>query len=173
MSEDLVSIQRRYTIQSVDAVSFLPGHTSAGEQAILGIPGSFLVAAFFGTQGDFLRHESRHLPQCSAGLAMLSGEDRKSLRKQLWAMLGAWKVELGLTPGTIVVSRFSIPEVGVELADLPDYLQDHLEHPDREPDEDLRRELAKSVIEWRRLGRFVLRWGNEYWLNSAGEVTDT
>ena len=42
-----------------------------------------------------------------------------------------------------------------------------------EPDEDERQQTWDAIREWEADGSFVLYWGNDLWVNGAGEVTSS
>jgi len=172
-SDSQTWLLNRYLIQNQDAVSFVTGRTPAGEQAILGVPGPYVAGLFFDVKGDFLRCDSRQPPLGHAAPLNQSGKVRGALLTQLWGMLNEWKTELELIPGTIAVSKFSVPQFGVWIADFPQYLQEYFDKRDSESDQVVRAELDNEVAEWQRSRKFVLQWGNEYWMNRNGEVTDT
>src|SRR5262249_50543972 len=153
--------------------NFIAGQTRRGEQVIMGIPGPYAVAAFFDPQGAFLRHEVRQVGGSTRLDALRPGKVPREERTRLWELLNSWKSELGFTPGTVSVFSFALPNLGIGIYPLPQYLRDALDDSLPEPDEQYRNECLSDVEEWRRLGRFVVRWGNEYWMNSSGEVTDT
>jgi hypothetical protein len=167
------SVAPRYTIQHTDTVNFSAGRTEDGKQVILGVPGSFLAAVFFDAQGNFLRCETRKPHLALPVATQQAHKPGGDLLAQLWASLDTWKSEIGFSPSTIVVSCFSVSDLGLGITELPHYLQDLLDHPSSEPDETLRQEYFAEIAEWHRQNKFVLRWGNEYWMNSSGEVTDT
>jgi hypothetical protein len=162
-----------YPIQNADAVSFVTGRTITGEQAILGVPGPFIAAVFFDSEGNYLRYEIR---RPSTSLLLPGPQGRKAPREllpHLWKMLDTWKTEIGYTPATITVASFFLPDLEVGIAKLPPHLHGYSEDPLSEPDKNLRGQLAEELAEWQRQQRFVLCWGNDYWMNRAGEVTDT
>jgi hypothetical protein len=87
--------------------------------------------------------------------------------------LRAWQESLGFSPSTVRVRRFSIPGHGLGIEDLTGFDEDLLEDPESEPDQQERAEQLPSIREWVESGSFVLRWGNELWLDARGEVTSS
>jgi hypothetical protein len=139
----------------------------------MGVPGRYVAAAFFSDQGDLLRHEARQLAGTELSDTLRPGAVRGQERDQLWALLDAWKTEIGFTPQDVVITRFAVPQLGLGLSDLPQYLQEALDRVSPEPDEQYHQECLSDIEDWQRLGKFVLKWGSEYWMNSSGDVTDT
>jgi hypothetical protein len=173
MKNNSTKPSKKYLIRPAEAVSFVTGRTAAEEQVVLGVPGPYVAGVFFNAEGQLLRHDLRHPAlQHSPPLAH-PGKVRGALLVHLWDMLDEWKAELRLIPNPIRVWQFSVPELGIWIADLPQYLQDYSDTRDSEIDEAVRSELDNQLVEWQQLNKFVLRCGNEYWMNSKGEVTDT
>lgn len=165
---------RRYLIQHPDAVSFITSHADSKEQVIMGVPGPLLLAAFFDSEGQLLRHEVRTI---SVG-SMSPGQEhprkvRGELQKKLWDALETWKAEIHFTPSTVHVLPFYLAEYDVGINELPHHLRDYLEAPSGETDEIDRQAFEEEIAEWRSLGKFEFCWGNDYWLDSSGVVTDT
>jgi hypothetical protein len=139
----------------------------------MGVPGPYVAAAFFGPKGALLRYEARQASGNAAPNALRPGKVRGEELSQLWRLLDSWKSELGFTPGTVTVTQFDMPHLGLGIHRLPRYLQEALDGLPPEPDEQYRHECLSDIEEWRRLDKFVVQWGNEYWMNRSGEVTDT
>ncbi len=82
--------------------------------------------------------------------------------------------EFGFTPGLIRVREFHLPEEMLAVYRFPELFQDFLKNPiDPTIDEELRQSLPGRIDLWQKEERFVLQWGNVFWLNSKGEVTDS
>ena len=73
------------------------------------------------------------------------------------------------TPGTISVKPFFLTECSIGIRDLPDHLQEFLDHPEN-ADEEERRYYPEEVKEWRERGSFVLWWNEDYFLSKEGEL---
>lgn len=162
-----------YLVQSPNAVNFVTGRTRNGEQGLMGVPGHYVAAAFFDDQGVLLRHEVRQLPGTNPSEVLRPGGVRGQERDRLWELLDAWKSEIGFSPQDVAITKFVVPQLGLGLSDLPQYLQEALDGSQPEPDEEYHQECLSDIEVWRRLGKFVVKWGSEYWMNSSGEVTDT
>ncbi len=162
--------RRRYTIQSSDCVNFVTGVNRQGDQVIMGIPGPCALAAFFDEHGEFVRYETRVLPGPSRPLV---GRPSDETIAKLWTLLDSWKSEIGLREGTISIFAFRIDALDVRIGDLPDYLNGLFTDPSVAHTDKSGAEYAEDIQEWRREGRFVLRWGNEYWLDRFGAVIAT
>jgi hypothetical protein len=147
--------QRLYPLQA-DQGYFDAGVTRDGRQALMAAFYPMTFAIFFAADGSFLEYVER--PN--------DGEPNEpELRR--------WQAELGFTPQTIRVEKFSIDDQGLGIADLPGFYEDLLEDPDSEPDEAERAERLKSIQEWIEDGAFVLYWGNDLWVDGTGEVTSS
>jgi hypothetical protein len=164
---------KKYIIQYSDDVNFVTGLTRNGEQVIMGIPDLCVAAAFFDAQGKHLRHETRRLTNALPPSSLNPHNALRDLIPQLWALVDAWKLEVGFMPSAISVFKFSLPDLELGIDDLPKYLQDIVDDPSSELDEQHRQECLSEIEEWRRLGKFAVCWGNEYWMSSTGAVTDT
>ena len=54
---------------------------------------------------------------------------------------------------------------------LPQYYRELLENPNSPTfDDEERQALPGWIQQWHESGQFVLEWGNDYWLDSTGEV---
>jgi hypothetical protein len=164
---------KRYPIQSPDAVNFVTGRTKDGQQVIMGVPGPYVLAAFFDAQGNLVRYEVRALRDRDSRPALRLGKPREPDVAELWALVDAWQREIGFTASSVSISKFDVSDLGIGLFDLPRYLQDVLENPSSIPDEQYRNDCFSDLQDWRRDGTFVLYWGNEYWMTSSGEVFAT
>ena len=69
------------------------------------------------------------------------------------------------------MSQFFIPELGIGIEDYPDHFGEILDDPDSSDDE--KADVRDSMETWDADGQFVLNWGNDYWLESTGEVVSS
>jgi hypothetical protein len=146
---------RLYPLQAGEGY-FDAGVTSDGRQALMAAFYPMTFAIFFAGDGTFLEYVER--PN--------EGEPNEpELRR--------WQTELGFTPQTIRVEKFSIDEQGLGIADLTSFAEELLDDPDSEPDEAERAERLKSIRAWIEEGSFVLYWGNDLWLDGTGHVTSS
>jgi hypothetical protein len=82
--------------------------------------------------------------------------------------------EFGFTPDVIHIREFRLPQDELAVYRLPEFYQEFLNDPNGPDfDEDLRQYLPGQIDRWRTEGRFVLQWGNDFWLNKHGDVTDS
>jgi hypothetical protein len=146
---------RRYLLQAGEGY-FDAGVTRDGRQALMAAFYPMTFAIFFAGDGTFLEYVER--PN--------EGEPNEpELRR--------WQTELGFTPQTIRIEKFSIDEQGLGIADLTGFQEELLDDPDSEPDEAERAERLKSIRTWIEEGSFVLYWGNDLWLDGTGHVTSS
>ena len=146
---------RRYLLQAGEGY-FDAGVTRDGRQALMAAFYPMTFAIFFASDGTFLEYVER--PN--------EGEPNEpELRR--------WQTELGFTPQTIRIEKFSIDEQGLGIADLTGFDEELLDDPDSEPDEAERAERLKSIRAWIEGGSFVLYWGNDLWLDGTGHVTSS
>jgi len=160
--------QRLYPIQPNENLPFSPGVDALRRRVLIGILDDYPICLWFSTHGTFLRHQvGDHgtvapdeplLPRTSGQAALDSVE--------------TWKQAIGFHPQTIHISQFEIAAHPLSLYDLPQdyatYLLHLYHHRDQQPDP----HLLQVIANWQTEGRFVLCWGNEYWMNVDGEVTD-
>jgi hypothetical protein len=166
-----------YTIQHNECCNFVVGVSDGDEQVLMGVAPGHVVAVFFDKTGRFLRTEDRPV-QYERKPGSTQQQQREERIKAAWQMVDAWKAELGLVQGEIRVGHFALPEwgdwgAGVGLFDLPQFMQDLLDDPSSEHDEQYRQEVLDGIEYFRRNGKYVLRWGTEYWMSKGGEITDT
>lgn len=135
---------------------FDAGVTRDGRQALMAAFYPMTFAIFFAADGTFLEYVERPTQ---------GKPDEPELRR--------WQAELGFTPQTIRVEKFSVDEQGLGIEDLTSSQEELLDDPDSEPDEDERAERLKSLRTWLEEGSFVLYWGNDLWLDGAGHVTSS
>lgn len=76
---------------------------------------------------------------------------------------------LPVTPGTISVKPFFLPELWLGIRDLPDHYQEFLDHPENANEEE-RHYYPEEISNWRECGNFVLWWNEDYYLNEDGEL---
>ena len=78
---------------------------------------------------------------------------------------------MGLRPATIKVRKFFArkPYVGIE--DYPAHFGEILSDPEAAEEE--KDDVRDPMGLWDQDGQFVLQWGNDYWLDDAGEVVSS
>jgi hypothetical protein len=91
--------------------------------------------------------------------------------ERIATLLNAWQKEIGFRPATITVKKFFSVEHYIGIEDYPSHFAEILSDP--EATEDERIDVRDSMTLWDRDGQFVLLWGNDYWLNSSGDVVSS
>jgi hypothetical protein len=160
-----------FPVRSCPGHSFYAGHLLGSRQAlvvrcVLG----YIVVGVFDQGGKLLKTFRKELPSSLLFPGHMpgyfdvdEGEFLEYLRK-----------EFGFTPGLIRVREFRLPEEKLAVYRLPDFYQEFLKDPQALAfDDELRQYLPGQIQRWRDEGRFVLQWGNDFWLDSNGEVTDS
>src|SRR5207253_1373867 len=104
--------------------------------------------------GNLLTHELRPLPaqpdrHPTTGLALSTPEFEAAVA----VAMSAWKAALGFRPAPINVRRFSVPELGIGIEDLPGDLEDFLKAPEMEAGSD-QEEMLESLRDWDESGSF-------------------
>ena len=153
--DDDDEVGRLYPLQAGEGY-FDAGVTRDGRQALMAAFYPMTFAIFFASDGTFLEYV-----------------ERPNEGKPNEPELRRWQTELGFTPQTIRVEKFSIDEQGLAIADLTTFDEELLDDPDSEPDEDERAERMKTLRAWIDEGSFVLYWGNDLWLDNKGHVTSS
>jgi hypothetical protein len=157
--------------------NFAPGVSTKGEQVLMGVVPGHTVAIFFDQSGRFLRDEVRSISVAHAlGSSQAAQVDLQEQAE--WRLLATWKMEIGLLPMEIRITKFHLPKwdnwgAGLGLFDLPQFMQGCADDPFSEKDEQFRRQLLDDIEWFRSNGKYVLCWGTEYWMSKDGEVTDT
>jgi hypothetical protein len=146
---------RLYPLQAGEGY-FDAGVTRDGRQALMAAFYPMTFAIFFASDGRFLEYV-----------------ERPNEGKPNEPELRSWQAELGFTPRTIRIEKFSIDKQGLGIEDLPGFYEELLDDPDSEPDEAERAERLKSIREWIDEGSFVLYWGNDLWVDNTGHVTSS
>lgn len=166
--------RRLYSIRP-DSGYFDVGVTDDGRQVLMGPWLPDLVAVFFDASGNLVGRESRRPGFLHNRGVVVDGSPVEGSVESLdvndprtLASIAAWQGELGFQPATIRVRRFHLDNLGVGIADHPDHLVEILSAP-RASDAD-KENARDSLRSWDADGQFVLRWGEEFWLDDAGEV---
>ncbi len=167
----MVSADGPFPIQTCLSHGFYAGQLPAGRQALVArcVHGYIVVAVFDGG-GTLLKTVRRDLPSRLLFPGHMPGYyevDEGEFHDYL-------KQEFGFAPGLIQVREFHLPEELLAVYRFPEFYQDFLKDPnDPTFDDELRNYLPGAIERWREEGRFVLQWGNDYWLDKKGEVTDS
>jgi hypothetical protein len=156
-----------FPIRSAPGRYFYAGHLPKQRQALIGcgICGPLTVAIFDagGSLTQVIHHELPSpsvIPDSKPVHARNEEEFYKCLHR-----------EFGFSPGLIRIKEFHIPEEMFAVYHLPQHLQKFLENPNDPIFDDEDHEALPGMIrEWNEWGQFVLEWGNDFWLDSTGEV---
>ena len=155
--------KRRYRIQTHDSYGFYAGTTPDGRQVLMGLLCPNLVAFTFDADGTLLGTDERPVPFFQGVRPPYDIYDQR-----LPPLIEAWQREMSFQPATITVTRFFNLPLYVGIMRYPSHFEEILLDP--EEDEDEKDEIRESQRSWDAEGMFVLQWGNDYWLNAAGEV---
>jgi hypothetical protein len=160
-----------FPIRSSPGDYFYAGHLPADRQALIArCVYGYIIMLVFDQSGTLLNTFWQDLPSS----LLLDG-----------TMPGYYEVEeaefndylrraFGFTLGLIHVREFHIPKEMLAVYRLPKFYQEFLDDPNGPTfDDELRQSLPDLIKRWREEGRFVLEWGNDFWLDSNGEVTDS
>lgn len=151
----------RYPIQGY-GTDFHAGVVADKRQAIMGLLCPNVVAVFFDPLGDFLEAQQRRLP------FMGSKGPYDIYDARVGQHLRSWQEALGFRPRVVRVRRFSLPEWGVGIDDLPTHYLEFLENPDEFPEIDV-----EMIRAWQEAGQFVFWWAKDYWMDRSGRVEST
>jgi hypothetical protein len=157
--------QRLYAVQGYGD-DFHTGTVGDGRQVIMGLLCPNLVAVFFDSSGNFLETQKRALP------FMRPKGPYDIYDKRIGPQLRCWQKEIGFRPGTVKVRRFSLPEEGVGIDDLPGHFQEFVDERSQfiESDGEDYREMIRA---WQDAGNFVFWWAKDYWMDRDGDVEST
>jgi hypothetical protein len=158
--------ERRYPIQSHESYFFYAGVTPDDQQVLMGLCCPNLVAFYFDAEGNLLKVAERPVAFFQGVVPPYDIYD-----KRIAPLLKAWRKEIGVRPVTISVKKFFSSEHDIGIEDYPSHFEEILSDPKTTKDE--RRDVQNSITLWDEDGQFVLLWGNDYWLDSSGEVVSS
>jgi hypothetical protein len=125
-----------------------------------------MIMAVFNRQGDLAGVVRQELPSPRELLA--AGATAAVYRDDYHEYL---QDAVGLSRGLIRIKAFDMRADGFSLYHLPKHYQSFLENPaDPSFDDEERQAFPGSIEQWIEQGNFVLEWGNDYWLDSTGEI---
>lgn len=152
---------------------FYTGRLPEGMQTLINVQLPDLFMVIFDAEGNYLRTstkvilQERHLAGASVAEA-----PPESAYDEFTPCAHEWQRELGVTPGTISVKQFYLPERYVGITDLPEHYQEVLDHPEYF-DADRLQELQGDIEGWLGSGEFVLDLDIDYYMSEEGDVNST
>ena len=141
--------------------TYFAGQLSDGHQALLGWLGNGIVLVLFNIAGELVRTD--RLPLEFDPTREFGPEAEKKVCNEIIRVVD----KLGFVDGPIRVNPFFLDDLHAGIRSLPEDLEDFLANPTRFSDEDM--ELFRAdIAKWCSLGNCVLRWNNDYDLDSDG-----
>ncbi len=158
-----LTMERRYPILSQECYGFFAGVTANQQQVLMGLLCPDLVALFFDPEGNLLSTEHRPVEFFQGIAPPYNIHDQR-----IPGLIKQWQGELGFRATIINVKQFYSKQLLVGIDNYPSHFEEILSDPSEceEEKESVRAEMA----EWDDQGQFVLGWGNDYWLDSSGDV---
>src|SRR5205814_740764 len=136
------------------------------QQVLLGLACPNLLAFRFDQEGNLLWTEQRPVPFFQGVTPPYEIYDPR-----IPPLMEAWKVEMRFHPAKIKVKKFFSEQFFVGIEDYPSHFQEILNDPAAGDSE--KADVLDSMKLWDKDGQFVLQWGNDYWLDKAGEVVSS
>lgn len=157
----------QFPIQSAPERYFYAGHLPKRHQALIGrdLYGKITVAIFDsnGVLIDVI-HKVLPSPPVIRSVNQIRDVDEDDFQTYL-------QREYGFSSGEIHIKEFSVPKEMFAVYHLPSSYRVFLEDPNSPIlDDEMRQAFPELIRQWNELGQFVLEWGNDYWLNSTGQV---
>ena len=158
-----------------EGVSFSAGSAAGGKQVLMGLLYPELVSLFFDKCGVFSHTEARRLPfeAPTHSVSKVHVLEDHQFAGKVDMLLAAWQQDIAFKPGLIQVQKFFLPDRHLGIADIPKAFDAFLRNPAIIEDEVERKELSKTLDDWKRKRMFVLWWGKDYWLDEHGEIDST
>lgn len=162
------------TSPKVYRVKSLPEHFSTGilkngTQVLMGVDFPNLLVVMFAQDGKYLKALVREISQeAQIAVRTATAENGWDMYDRDWDELDLWAKELGFKEGTISIQKFCLPEYELCIRDIPEIYQEILDSGG-ELDEDAQEHLQY----WKEGNDYVLIWGDEYDIDSNGEVVST
>jgi hypothetical protein len=156
-----------FPVRSAPERSFYAGYLTDRRQALVACSksGQMIIAVFDGG-GNLTEVFHQDLP--SPRELLESGDLRAVYEDDYQEYL---QRALGLSPGLIRIKTFRLHLERFGVYELPQRQRDFLENcsDSKFSDED-RQWFPEMIQQWKERGQFVLEWGNDFWLDSTGEV---
>lgn len=156
-----------FPIRSAPGRYFYAGHLPEGRQALIArsVYGQ-MVAAILDSGGNLVQVIHHELP--SPPVLPDSDEIREVDEDDFPEYL---RREFGFSPGLIRIKEFRIPQEMFAVYHLPQHYREFLVNPKSPAFGEEERTVFPGLIrQWNEWGQFVLEWGNDFWLDSTGEV---
>jgi hypothetical protein len=156
-----------FPIRSAPGKYFYAGHLPGCRQALIArsVYGQ-LIAPMFDGHGNLTGIVRQELP--SPPVLPDSGEVREVDEDDFHEYL---RREFGFSPGLIRIKEFHIPQEMFAVYHLPQQYREFLDNPKSTAFGAEERQAFPGLIRrWLEQGQFVLEWGNDFWLDSTGEV---
>lgn len=165
-------VQRLYNIRNSPPY-FYTGRLPEGTQTLINIQLPDLFMVVFDAEGNYLRTSLKAiLYEQHLADAPLAEAPPGSAYDEFTAYAHEWQRELRVTPGTISVKQFYLPERYIGITDLPEHYQEVIDHPENFSAERLQ-ELQGEIEEWLESGEFVLDLDIDYYMSEEGDVEST
>jgi hypothetical protein len=156
-----------FPIRSAPGRYFYAGHLPDGRQALIArsVYGQ-LIAAMFDRRGNLIQviHQALPSPPVLPDSDEIREVDETDFQEYL-------QRKFGFSPGLIRIKEFRLPNEMFAVYHLPEHYREFLENPSSPFfGEEERQAFPDLIRQWNQLGQFVLEWGNDFWLDSTGEV---
>lgn len=156
-----------FPIRSSPADYFYAGHLPGNRQTLIArsVHGQ-MIAAMFDEGGNLMQfiHEELPSPPVLPESEVIREVDEDDFQDYL-------QRQFGYTPGLISIKEFCLPQEPFAVYHLPQDYREFLKNPNSSAiDDEQRRDFPVLIQRWIESGQFVLEWGNDFWLDSTGEV---
>jgi hypothetical protein len=169
---------RLYSIQTDEASVFWAGMASHRRQVLMGLFCPNLLAIFFDLDGNLISIEEAHLEFLQPSGVFVGGEPIEGLVRRyniyderIPERIHAWQQQMEFEPAVIRVRKFWVQSKSIGIQDHPKHFAGAFSDPELSQEE--RDEQREWMRQWDADGRYVLQWGNDYWLDAAGRVTSS
>jgi hypothetical protein len=158
-----------YTIQN-NEIYYWTGRDRNHQQVMLGLLAPDILIYRFDMDGNYLKCERAALinnpkKDDETGIYVLDSTFMARFSSELVKV----KHLIGYQARTIRINEFFDLEHYVGILPYPSDYQNFLDSPDGFSDEE-KRIYESHVSRWDKDGNFVFCWGEEYWMNSEGEI---
>ena len=148
------------------------GTARTGESVLIGMLYPGLVAVFFDTSGTPVRVESRELDPRELQDFRDGKISKEALRELYRSRLSTWKDQIGFASRGISVKDFSVHGGQIGARRMPKEFEIWSKSA-AEGSASPSHELRDEIDEWMKSKMFVLQWGKEYLIDTAGNIDST